>query len=107
MLSFLAPAGELIRPYSSEIAVAIVVCLLVVLGNDINRVMRNLLKRQNFIVRTAAFVLLNAFGYGLFIVKASPYLTSWLRSLEHGLMFSVVIATFIALGMWAQKNRHV
>ncbi len=107
MLEIMDPAGRYILPYTSEISTALVACLLVMFGGEINRLMRKLLTGYHFIIRTAAFILLNAFGYGLAIVKATPYLSHTLRTTEPGTMFAAIIVCFIVIGMWAQKNRHV
>ncbi|WP_375753856.1 DUF3392 domain-containing protein [Vibrio sp. HN007] len=107
MLDVLAPVGKHISPYLSEISTALIACFLVMAGNDINRALRKLLSGHNFIVRTGAFILLNAFGYGMLIVYATPYLSKTLRGLDPGLMFSIVLSSFILIGIWAQKNRQV
>ncbi len=107
MLSFFAPAGHYITPYLSDISVALIACLLVMLGGEINALLRSVMKNLHFLFRTIAFILVNAFGYGLIIIKASPYLTRTLESLEQGMMFCIVIASFIIIGLWAQKHRQI
>ncbi|MFB9133913.1 DUF3392 domain-containing protein [Vibrio olivae] len=107
MLSFFAPAGQLLLPYLSEISMSLIACLLVMGGGEINTLVRRLMRNQMFIVRTIVFVLINAFGYGLIIVKVTPYLTRTLHKLEPGMMFVVVIISFIVIGSWAQRNRHI
>lgn len=107
MFDVFAPLGRYIIPYIPEISIAFIACMLVILGGDINRLLRKLMVRQHFIVRTFAFILLNAFGYGLLMVKASPFLTKWLKTLDSGLLFAAVISCFIAIGIWAQRQRHV
>ncbi|WED23034.1 DUF3392 domain-containing protein [Vibrio sp. JC009] len=107
MLEVLAPVGKHIVPYTPEISTALVACLLVMFGSDINRFLRRTLSGQHFIVRTLAFILLNAFGYGMLIVYAAPYLSRQLRELNPGDMMALVVVSFIVIGMWAQRNRHV
>ncbi|MDE1208596.1 DUF3392 domain-containing protein [Vibrio aestuarianus] len=107
MMNFLAPAGHYIAPYLGEISTAFIACLLVMLGSDINAFMRRLMLNQHFVVRTLAFILINAFGYGLIIIKASPYLAQTLSKLEQGMMFSIVMLSFTVIGIWAQRNRQI
>ncbi|WP_070965299.1 DUF3392 domain-containing protein [Vibrio sonorensis] len=107
MFKFFAPAGYHLIPYLSEISTALIACLLVMLGGEINAFVRRLTNNQNFIVRTCVFILINAFGYGLIIVKATPYLTQALRSLEAGTMFCLIISCFVLIGLWAQRNRQI
>ncbi|GAL34192.1 hypothetical protein JCM19240_1100 [Vibrio maritimus] len=107
MFDVFAPGGQFISPYLLEIATALVACMLVVLGADINRLMRNALRDTNFVIRTGCFILLNAFGYGLIIIKATPALKNALSNIEPGLMFSIVVLSFIGIGIWAQRNRQI
>jgi len=107
MFSFFAPAGHYLAPYLSDISVALVACLLVMLGGETNALLRRVMRNQHFIFRTLAFILVNAFGYGLIVIKASPYLTRTLAHLEQGMMFCLVTGSFVVIGLWAQKNRQI
>lgn len=106
-MSFFAPAGHYIAPYLSEISTALIACFLVMLGGEINALLRRVMRNQHFILRTVAFILINAFGYGLIIIKASPYLTRTLSHLEQGMMFGIIFISFVVIGLWAQRNRQI
>ncbi len=99
--------AQFMRPYLSEIAIALVACSLVMAGGEINRHLRAVLRGHNFIVRTLVFVLLNAFGYGLVIVHLSPQLAKMLASLSSSWLVGVVLSTFVLIGLWAQHNKQV
>ncbi|WP_394134587.1 DUF3392 domain-containing protein [Aliivibrio fischeri] len=107
IVSFFNTLGSYLTPYLSDISVAMIACALVMLGGDINRALRAFLAGKHFLIRTCAFIGINAFGYGLLIVKASPFLTSALRSIQPAFMLAIVFSTFIIIGIWAQKNRQV
>ncbi|MGO1296427.1 MAG: DUF3392 domain-containing protein [Vibrio sp.] len=107
LLHFFAPAGRFIAPYISDIATAFIACFLVMAGGEINNTIRRMMRHQHFIVRTVVFILINAFGYGLIIVKATPYLARTLANMERGMMFILILASFIIIGLWAQKNRQI
>jgi hypothetical protein len=107
MFELLTPLGRYIYPYLLEISTALIACALVVFGSDINRILRNALRAHHFIVRTIVFILVNAFGYGLIIVKATPYLSKILSGLNSGMMFTIVSISFILIGLWAQRNRQI
>ncbi|OCH03033.1 DUF3392 domain-containing protein [Aliivibrio fischeri] len=107
ILSFFNTLGSYLTPYLSDMSVAMIACALVMLGGDINRALRAFLAGKHFLIRTCAFIGINAFGYGLLIVKASPFLTSALRSIQPAFMLAIVFSTFIIIGIWAQKNRQV
>jgi hypothetical protein len=91
----------------SDISTAIIACLLVVLGSDINAFVRRLMRTQHFILKTCVFIVINAFGYGFIIIKTTPYLTRTLLHLERGMMFLVILGIFLFIGLWAQRNRHI
>ena len=107
MFEYFAPAGRYVAPYLSEISTALIACALVMFGSEINASLRKFLRAHNFVLRTVIFILINAFGYGLIIVKATPYLTRTLAQMPYGIMFSIVITSFVAIGLWAQRNRQI
>ncbi|MCK6261843.1 DUF3392 domain-containing protein [Vibrio sp. ZSDE26] len=107
MLDLLAPIGRYLNPYMLEISTALIACSLVVFGGEINRILRQAMRSQHFLIRTVVFILVNAFGYGLIIVKATPYLSRTLNGLNSGMMFVIVLTSFIAIGLWAQRNRQI
>lgn len=107
LLSFFNQVGNYLTPYLSDISIAMIACSLVMLGGDINKALRAFLSGKHFIIRTCAFIGVNAFGYGLLIVKMSPILSSALKSIQPAFMLAIVLSTFIMIGIWAQKNRQV
>ena len=107
ILHQLSRLGLALHPYLSEIAIAMVACLLVVLGSDINRFLRRHLRGHNFVVRTAAFVIVNAFGYGFVIVTLSPWLAGRMATIPGHALVILVVATFLLVGSWAQRHHHV
>ena len=106
-MKYLSLLGSYILPYMNEISTALVACILVMVGGSINAFLRRQLGNANFILRTAVFILVNAFGYGLLIVKVTPMLSTVLRSLDKGVMFLVISISFFVIGIWAQRNRQV
>ena len=104
--SFIADVGNWIRPWTDDISTAAVTCLLVMFAADINRFMRKQLIGTNFIIRTMIFILINAFGYGLFIVTTAPFLSEQLSQLANHWLITVVISMFIVIGIWAQRHRQ-
>jgi len=106
-MEILNTIGQYITPYLQEISTALVACLLVMVGGEINAFLRKLIRHQHFIIRTIMFILLNAFGYGFIIVKSGPYLARTLGELEKGMMVIILLTSFVLIGLWAQKNRHI
>lgn len=106
LIEFLADSGQFIRPWLSEISTAMIACLLVVFGADINRILRRQLSGANFIIRTLVFILVNAFGYGFLIIAVSPWLANQLSHIPSQWLICLVVTTFIFVGTWAQRNRQ-
>ncbi|WP_299012862.1 DUF3392 domain-containing protein [uncultured Photobacterium sp.] len=107
VIAYLADGGQFMRPWLAEIATAMIACLLVIFGSDINRILRRHLACTNFIVRTLVFVLVNAFGYGFLSISVSPWLAKQLGNIPSQWLFCVVVATFLFVGAWAQRNKAI
>ncbi|WP_028774860.1 DUF3392 domain-containing protein [Shewanella waksmanii] len=105
-ISFLHQLGTKLYPWLTEISTAIIACFLVVFGGDINRILRRKLVGRNFILRTLVFILINAFGFGLLIVAATPWLASLLSQLSSVYLLLILVAIFTFIGIWAQKNNQ-
>lgn len=106
-MQWLIEMDALVRPYINEIAMAIIATLLVLFGNDINSAIRALVKRYHFVIRTLAFVLICAFGYGLLTVWITPLFAGVLLKLSFQWLLPTIVLVFIGLGMFAQKQRHI
>ncbi|WP_394204348.1 DUF3392 domain-containing protein [Shewanella waksmanii] len=105
-LSLINQLAKELYPWLTEISTAIIACFLVVFGGDINRALRRKLIGRNFILRTAIFILINAFGFGLLIIAATPWLASMLSQLSSLYLLLILVAIFIFIGIWAQKNHQ-
>lgn len=107
LIAFLSYLGSFIYPWLTEVSTAIVACALVVFGSDINRFLRRYLTGRSFIIRTLVFVLVNAFGYGVIIVKLTPVLADYMAGVPSHWLFLLTLIIFIVIGGWAQRNKQV
>lgn len=107
IIGLLSDFGQFLRPWMSEIATAMVACLLVVFGADINRLLRRQLSGTHFILRTLVFIFINAFGFGFLIVSAAPWLSRQLSQLPNLWLVGVVLTAFVFIGAWAQRHRQI
>ena len=107
MTELMIELGQWFRPYQYQSALAIVATLLVLFGSDINNAIKGLLSKQHFIVRTVAFIVICAFGYGLLTVWLTKLLSAQLSHVPSEFVVPLIIAIFIGLGMYAQKQRHI
>lgn len=95
------------QPYYSEIALTILATILVVYGDVLNKHIKRMISPYHFVIRTFVFVLVCAFGYGLLVVFATPYvkqLILWVPNLYRGL---TVISVFLILGYLAEHRRYI
>lgn len=105
--SFLNLLTETLQPYMAEIALTIVATTLVVYGDVLNKQLKQILKPYPFVIRTLAFVLVCAFGYGLLIVFLTPHIKQlllWIPSLYRG---AAVVGLFILIGYLAEHRRYI
>jgi hypothetical protein len=105
--SVLIQLSQWTQPYYSEIALTILATILVVYGDVFNKHIKRMISPYHFIIRTTAFVLVCAFGYGLLLVFATPYvkqLILWVPNLYRGL---TVVLVFLILGYLAENRRYI
>jgi len=107
VLELFTDLGHWFRPYQYQSALAIIATVLVIFGNDINSLIKRLVAKQHFIVRTLAFVVVCAFGYGLLTVWLTSLLAQQLAKLPNLYLVPVIFVIFFTLGMYAQKQRHI
>lgn len=107
MTELLIDIGQWFRGYQYQTAMAIVATLMVVFGNDINNAVRKLVARQHFIIRCITFILVCAFGYGLLTVWLTTLLSQQLSQVPNRYVLLLLVAIFSALGVYAQKRRHI
>lgn len=107
MIDGLTELGQWFRAYQYQSALAMVATLLVIFGNDINNAIRKMIKAQHFIVRSLVFILVCTFGYGLATVWLTRLLSEQLAQIPNSYIVPVVVCIFTALGMYAQKQRHI
>jgi hypothetical protein len=105
--SALGQITQWMQPYFSEIALTMLATILVVYGDVFNKHIKRMISPYHFVVRTAVFVLICAFGYGLFVVFATPYvkqLILWIPHLYRGIS---VVFVFLVLGYLAEHRRYI
>ena len=101
--SLLIEATVHLKPYSAQIAVALVATLLVIYGHTINRTLRALVKPYHFVIRVMAFVLLCTLGYGLITVWGVHQVKVLIAALPSVYFTPVIVLVFIVLGILAER----
>lgn len=93
----------LIRPWTTDIALALIATLLVIYGDAINGVVRRLVRKQPVWIRVAVFVSLCTFGYGTLTVWLVPQVAGFLGSQPDMIYVALVLAGFLLLGVLAER----
>lgn len=106
LIAILANLGNMLRPWAFDIATAMLVCLILVFSADVNRMIRRQLLGHSFLLRTVVFIIVNAFGYGLLIVKVIPLVAKQIIAMPSHWMFLLIVGMFIFIGYWAQRNNQ-
>ena len=107
MTDVLVAVSDWISPYLQQVAMTIIATLLVVYGDVINKHIKRALNPYHFVVRTGAFVLICAFGYGALVVFATPKLADVLRMLPYAYLGISVISIFLVIGYLAENRRYI
>ncbi|MGL4711202.1 MAG: DUF3392 domain-containing protein [Shewanella sp.] len=106
LVTIIGQLGHMLRPWAFDIATAMVVCLILVFSADVNRMLRRYLLGHSFVLRTLVFIIVNAFGYGLLIVKATPWMARHIVAMPSHWMFLLIVGMFMFIGYWAQRNNQ-
>ena len=96
-----------LRPHLSSIAFMVVATLLVLYGDTINGMVKHAIRQYHFIVRVSVFILLCAFGYGLLTTILTPVLATQMASLPNLYLSPAVAIITVALGILAERKRHL
>lgn len=104
---FLIYLGGIMRSYNSDIALAFVASLLVIVGGDINRYIKIFVRSSHFLVRVSVFIAVCTFGYGALTPFLTKIITLQLSTLSSFYLPLVIISCFIALGIYAEQKRQI
>ncbi len=107
MQQLLNNLGMMIRPHFYEIAMMIVATLLVIYGNEINKMVKRQVAHWHFIFRTLVFVVVCAFGYGWLLVWFTPVLASWLAQIPLQFVAVSSIGIVFLLGILAERKKQL
>ena len=107
LITALAGTTGWIQSHLSAISTAIVTTFLVVFGDEFNGFVKKKIRSSNFVIRTAAFVMLCVFGYGLLATAGTSAVRSLLFYFGGRYLPLTVIAAFVVMGMLAERKRHL
>ncbi len=103
----LAALAHFVAPYTYELALIMVVCVIALYADDVNKITKRLVARRHFVVRTLVFVLVTAFGLGALTLFVTPWmvkLLTWFGTL----WLPLTLATgFLVLGILADRKNQL
>jgi hypothetical protein len=85
----------------------ILATILVVYGDVFNKHIKRMISPYHFVIRTLVFVLVCAFGYGLLVVFATPYLKMLILLIPLMYRGLTVVLVFLILGYLAEHRRYI
>ncbi|TRX73597.1 DUF3392 family protein [Pseudomonas mangiferae] len=103
-LDLIAHLSRLCRAHLSEIALALMATLLVLLGPGLNAWVRQRIGGLNLVLRSLLFVGLCLLGYGLAMVWLTPWLVKGLGYFNNYTLAPALLLALLLIGMLAERN---
>jgi hypothetical protein len=94
-------------PHLSQIALTIIVCLIALYANDLNKFVKRLFASKHFIIRTLIFIIVTAFGFGALTLFVTPLLIKLLLLFGKLYMPWLLLVAFIVLGILADRKNQI
>ncbi|MDY0135958.1 MAG: DUF3392 domain-containing protein [Thiomicrospira sp.] len=101
---FLAIISGWVRPYLSQIGLAMMATLLVIYGNDLTLMLKKQIGGLQFFLRITTFMLFCAFGFAILANYLTPLLIDLLASTGDTWLGLAVIGAFYVIGFLAQRK---
>ncbi|MBI1372124.1 MAG: DUF3392 family protein [Phycisphaera sp.] len=103
----LRPVTDFASQHVDHIALAIIGTVLVLYGHELETLIKKHVKGYHFVVRTLIFIGICAFGFGLITVLLAEWLTALLTHVDPIYLLPFALATFIGLGILAERKRFI
>ena len=95
------------RPVLPQISIAMTSTALAIYGSEINKWFKMVVRKQPFVVRVLAFVMLVAFGYGLLNLALAHLVSRLLARTDDLWLSPSVLLVFIVIGVIAEERRQI
>lgn len=96
--------SSVVRPYLSEIGLAMAATLLVVYGQEITDFLKQKMTSLGFVLKITIFVLFCALGFGLIMSYLTPFIVRSLAQIPEEWLGIIVIALFYGIGYLAKRK---
>ncbi|MCK5849656.1 MAG: DUF3392 family protein [Kiritimatiellae bacterium] len=94
-----------LRPRLLTICTALVATIMILYGNDINRIAKRMVRRLHFFLRVLTLVLICSFGYGMLTVMGGFFVAGIFGRLSDYVLFPVLFVVFMLIGVLAERKR--
>jgi|SaaInlStandDraft_1057018.scaffolds.fasta_scaffold699800_1 hypothetical protein len=103
----LSQSSGWVRGNLSQIANSIVITLLAVYGNDLNRFVKNKVKDKNILIRYIVFIVFMSFGYGFLTVFLLPYIVTTLQLFGNLYLAPVTVGVYLLICFLATTKKQI
>lgn len=104
LLDLIVTLSRWCRGHLYDISLAILAALLVLFGPAVNQWLQRKVGTFNFVLRTLAFILVCAIGYGLAIGFLTPWLMKGLGQFNNYTLAPVLLVAFVVIGTLADRR---
>ena len=89
------------------LCMAQITTILVVYSPEIEKAMRRGVKPYHFLIRTSAFILLHALGYGVVTIFGAGILAQLYKVVPSPWTPFIMLGVFLGIGLLAQQHKHI
>ena len=104
---FLIDLSNRIKIHLPFITTAFTTALLVIYGDNINRAVKKRFRRNHFLIRTSAFILLCSLGYGALTALITPAVARLLLTFGDRYLLLSILLAFAAIGILAERKKYM
>lgn len=107
IMAVLLDIGQWLQGYMYDISLLLVVCFISLYADDIIKITKRFVVRQNFVLRVLCFVLVTGFGFSIMIVFVRPFLSQGLSFFGTQWLAITILMAFVILGIIADKKNQL
>ena len=105
--SFNSQAGAWLLPYLNQIVLISLICITSIYGASVIKVIKRMVGRQGFLVRTFIFIAVTGVGLGSAVLLITPVISNLIQQLGVTMLPLVVAVIFVALGILADRKNQI
>lgn len=107
LADFFHTIASFLLKHSWTLCMAWTASLLVIYGNKLVKISKEVVKSWPFLLRLLFFIFVCGLGFGMLTVFTANFLNSQINSLNDIQIVAVVLLAFLLLGLLAEKNKVI